>query len=276
MNHKSSTDPVRRAAEIWRTRGTGELLRRAAARLTRLVFKSNSAVWYGRELRGAGPSAVAATLRAPVESGVGAAPERRGSGVTGDFAVADPLELGRWLRRDDGLAWAADERELDVAAGCGHRWTSWSLGGRTVAFCKVGGGRVFIVDFDRAFDLPDGIAYLSDVYVMSQMRRKGIGRALLAETLRFLRSDSFVGVVCHIPRRNVASAGLFGSLGFSPLGEVRFTRVLGIQFYSTRPERLLEKMSSRCGPPAGLSGARPGGGPGGGALAEDGPGRGAG
>jgi GNAT superfamily N-acetyltransferase len=140
---------------------------------------------------------------------------------------------------------------VGVAVRYDHRWTLWALGGETVAFCKVGGGRVFIVDFDRAFDLPERVAYLSDVYVTPLMRRKGIGRALLAETLSFLANESFAGVVCHIPRSNAASASLFGSLGFVPLGEVRFTRVLGLQLFSTRPERLLEKVA----PTPGSSGS---------------------
>jgi len=245
MDNTSYPGPVRRAAEILRTRGPRELVRRIAARLGSAVFKANSAVWYGRVLSPAAP---------------GAASSRPGSAAAGDFAVVDPLELGEWLRRTEDLAWAADARELEVAAACGHRWTSWAAGGRTVAFCKVGGGKVFIVDFDRVFDLPRGIAYLSDVYVMSQMRRKGIGGVLLEETLRVLRDDSFAGVVCHIPRGNEASANLFGSLGFAPLGEVRFTRVLGIPFFSPRPERLLEEMSSRCGSPGGALRARSGSG----------------
>ena len=225
-------------------------MRRTAKRLGSAVFKANSAVWYGKVLFPADSPAVTARPRSGrTAAGPDAAPSRPGHEAAGDFAVVDPQELAGWLRRTEGLAWAADERELAVAAACGHRWTSWGTGGRPAAFCKVGGGRVFIVDFDRAFGLPSGIAYISDVYVMSQMRRKGIGWALLEETLRFLRDDSFAGVVCHIPRSNAASARLFGSLGFAPLGEVRFTRVLGIPFFSTRPERLLEKMSSGCGSP---------------------------
>ncbi len=212
------------------------------------AFKTNSAVWFGKELRpGKSASDATASLRGPTAAGSGGAPEQQAGGVAGDFSVADPRALGEWLRQSGGLAWAADERELDVAEEFGHRWTSWMLAGRTVGFCKVGGGRVFIVDFDRALVLPDGIAYLSDVYVTSQMRRRGIGRALLVETLRFLGSQAFEGVVCHIPKSNAASARLFGSLGFVPLGEVRFTRVLGIPMFSARPETLLQEMHSRCG-----------------------------
>jgi ribosomal protein S18 acetylase RimI-like enzyme len=225
------------------------------------VFKANSAVWYGKVLSPADSPAVAVAARSGRTAAVpDAAPSRPGYEASDDFAVVDPLELAGWLRHTEGLAWAADERELEVAAACGHRWTSWAPGGRTAAFCKVGGGRVFIVDFDRAFGLPSRIAYISDVYVMSRMRRKGIGRALLEETLRFLIDDSFTGVACHIPRSNAASARLFGSLGFAPLGEVRFTRVLGIPFFSTRPERLLEKMASGCGSPGSGPRARSGNG----------------
>ncbi|MBN1503767.1 MAG: GNAT family N-acetyltransferase [Candidatus Eisenbacteria bacterium] len=263
MQETSNPDPFRRAADVWRTRGTRELLRRLTARLASAVFKSNCAVWYGKDLSTevsrAGRAGGDGEETGPAESGAasvesGTTPAESRPGVqsvvpgevtAGDFAVADPLELGGWLRESAGLAWAADDRELEVAVSCGHKWTLWRLDGETVAFCKVGGGSVFIVDFDRAFDLPVGLIYLSDVYVMSRMRGKGIGRALLAATMRFLADNSFTGVVCHIPRKNVASAGLFGSLGFVRLGEVRFVRVFGMPFYSTRPERLLEELSSR-------------------------------
>ena len=221
------------------------------------VFKTNAAVWYGRVLSPTDSVDGAGRERAGrAAADITAASSRRGDEAAGDFSVVDPHELAVWLRRTEGLAWAADERELEVAAACGHRWTSWACGGRTAAFCKVGGGRVFIVDFDAAFELPGRIAYLSDVYVMSQMRRKGTGRALLEETLRFLKDNSFDGIVCHIPRGNAASARLFGSLGFRPLGEVRFTRVLGIRFFSTRPEKLLEKMSLECGAAESCRGGR--------------------
>jgi ribosomal protein S18 acetylase RimI-like enzyme len=166
--------------------------------------------------------------------------------VPGDFVPVWPQEFGGWLRRADELAWAADPRELEVAAACGHRWTSWNLAGDTVAFCKVGGRRVFVVDFDKALCLPGGLAYLSDVYVLPGMRRKGIGRGLLARTLEFLGENSFTGVVCHIPERNEPSAALFRSLGFELLGKVRFTRVLGIPAFSTRPEELLQRASQKC------------------------------
>jgi len=259
MDHKSHQGPASRALEVWRTRGTKELLRRVAARLESMVFKTNSAVWFGKELLSAVP-APASSGPAPLQLGGGLitknelaaqtiAASQVGGDVPGDFAAVEPRELGEWLRQSSGLAWAVDVRELEIAAECGHRWTSWTLGGETVAFCKVGGRRVFMVDFDRPLDLPARVAYLSDVYVVSQMRRRGIGRALLAGTLGFLRENSFSGVVCHIPGSNEPSAHLFRSLGFAPLGEVRFTRVLGIPLFSTRPEKLLEKMSSKCGSP---------------------------
>ncbi len=206
--------------EAWREEGCGGVVRRVLARTGKHLYKANSGVWLSRDVD---------------------APLKSVSDIAGDFSSVKPADLASWLRQTEGLAWAADERELATAEACAHLWTRWSVGGETVAFCKVGTGRVFVEDFDREVVLPDSIAFISDIYVSRGARRKGIGRALLVATIALLEERGARRVVCHIPPANQASAGLFESVGFGTLGEVRYTRILGVASFSVTPEQLLEK-----------------------------------
>jgi len=222
MSNTLQSGLFRRAVQVRQSEGCGQVLRRAGAKLGTALFKSNSGIWFGRDLTAVLPEAM--------------------PGVVGEVSVVEPVELAAWLRSKKQLAWAADERELAVAEKHAHHWTKWTLQGETVAFCKVGGGRVFLVDFDRTLDLPEALSFLSDVYVVSHMRGKGIGRELLLKTMGTLIDSSFTRMACHIPSSNKVSLRLFESVGFRAYGKIRFTRIAGVAAYSVRPERMLEKI----------------------------------
>ncbi|KPJ59720.1 MAG: hypothetical protein AMJ46_10240 [Latescibacteria bacterium DG_63] len=214
---------VDRALELYRSEGGRAVARRVSAKLRNLLLRRNAALWYGR------------ALVSPLPAGTAQVP--------GTFSPIEPDELAGWLLESEELAWAADPRELRVASRLKHDWTCWRLCGQIVAFCKIGHGRVFIVDFERTVSLPERVSFLSDVYVLEAMRRKGIARELLLATMDLLRVKSVVAIGCHIPSGNRPSIRLFTSLGFRPFGEVRFTRILGLPFFSTRPEAILRRMS---------------------------------
>lgn len=258
---------VRRALEVWRNEGTAAALERTLARLGRCIFRTNSAVWFGRDLTSffhAGtsrdheadasgarvrvvpaPGAEAPLVHVP-QTGVPGTPARERN-VPGSLVTIEPMELAQWLWSTNDLAWAADTRELEVASRHSHSWISWRIDSEIVAFCKVGGSRVFVEDFDRALDLPGGIALISDVYVTAHMRRKGIARELLLATMSHLKEKSFCGVACHIPASNEPSIRLFKSVGFESLGKIRFTRLLGMPIFSRRPEDLLKRFAAMSG-----------------------------
>jgi ribosomal protein S18 acetylase RimI-like enzyme len=199
----------------------------SCARLSNLLLRRNAALWYGRE------------LQSPL-------PLKR-TDVPGTFASIEPEELARWLLASEEVAWAADPRELEIASQLEHVWTCWRVCGEIAGFCKIGHARVFVVDFEREVPLPERLSLLSDVYVLEEMRRKGIARELLIATMEVLRRSSFAAMGCHIPQDNRASIRLFESLGFHSFGEIRFTRVLGVPFFSVRPESVLERIADPAG-----------------------------
>jgi ribosomal protein S18 acetylase RimI-like enzyme len=219
---------VSKASDVYREEGLAAVCRRAGAKLKNFFFRSNSACWFAREL-------VSSSLTEKEQ--VASAP------VPGSFSPVTPQELAKWVwdRRD--LAWAVDPRELESASRLKHQWACWKLDGEIVAFCKVGGRRVFIVDFEKLVSLPKNLAFLSDVYVLPHARRKGIGRQLLVATMNSLRQDSFCVLSCHIPSSNQASIRLFSSLGFRSFGKIRFIRILGLPIFSMKPEVMLGKMA---------------------------------
>ncbi len=216
-------DLADRVHHVYRSKGGIAVAERVCAKLRNLLFRRNAAVWYARE------------LVSPIPA--------HGREVPGTFSSIEPEELAEWLLESGELAWAADPRELRVASRRKHSWTCWRLCGEIAAFCKIGHESVFIVDFEKEMPLPERVSYLSDVYVLKTMRRKGIARRLILNTLDLLRVKSFVALGCHVPRENEASVRLFSSLGFRPFGEVRFTRILGLPFFSVRPEAILKRMS---------------------------------
>lgn len=220
---------VSRALRVYRKQGLVVVGEKTAAKLKNFFFRSNEAIWFAREL-------VHSRLHAPAT--------HSGAETHGSFSCIAPQELARWLRERNDLTWAADTRELEIASSLKHPWTCWRLGGEIVAFCKIGGGQVFIVDFERALVLPEKLAFLSDVYVLPSARRKGIGRQLLLATMSFLKELSFSVLSCHIPARNQASVKLFSSLGFRPFGKIRFVRIVGVSTFSTKPELMLVEMTA--------------------------------
>ncbi|UCF79026.1 MAG: GNAT family N-acetyltransferase [Candidatus Eiseniibacteriota bacterium] len=215
---------VDRVSEAYADGGCALVAKKTSASVKKALFRRSAALWYGRSLASSLPA------------------ER--SSVPGTFSPIGPSELALWLREGRALLWAADPRELEVASQLGHGWTCWKLCGEIAAFCKIGHGRVFVEDFDRAISLPAWFAFLSDVYVLKEMRRRGIARQLILSTMRLLKEDSFTGMGCHVPASNRASIALFTSLGFRSFGEIRFTRVLGFPIFSERPERILERMAA--------------------------------
>jgi len=219
-----------RAIDVCSDEGLVSAGRRARAKIGNAFLRSNSAFWYAKELGGQRDAEAA-----------GAGEE----GNAGTFALMDPVGLAQALESRKELSWAVDPRELETSASLGHRWTCWKLKGEMVAFCKVGRGKVFIVDFERSVTLPEGLAFVSDVYVFPEFRRKGLARQLLVGTTNWLGQHSVSVVSCHIPLSNVASTKLFISLGFRTFGQIHFLRILGVPIYSFRPEDMLEKMAAR-------------------------------
>jgi ribosomal protein S18 acetylase RimI-like enzyme len=221
---------VSRAKDVYRDEGLAPVSRRAGAKIRNILFRSNAAFWFARDLVGS-----------PVLDTDGAADEH----VPGMFSLIAPGELAKLLLNCKGRAWAVDPRELSIASRLKHQWTCWRLDGEIVAFCKVGRGRVFVVDFERPISLPDNLAFLSDVYVFPHARKKGIGRQLLLATMNSLVQGSVSVLSCHIPPGNTASTRLFVSLGFRPFGQIRFIRIMGLSMFSRRPEAMLETMTVR-------------------------------
>jgi len=218
-----------RALRVYRKQGLVVAGEKTAAKLKNFFFRSNEAIWFAREL-----------VRSPLHSPA----THSGEETPGSFSPILPEELARWLRDRDDLAWAADPRELEIASSLKHPWTCWRDGSDIVAFCKTGGGQVFIVDFERVLVLPERLAFLSDVYVLPGARRKGVGRRLLLASMSLLKERSFSVLSCHIPARNRASVKLFSSLGFQPFGKIRFVRIMGASTFSTRPELMLAEMTA--------------------------------
>jgi ribosomal protein S18 acetylase RimI-like enzyme len=66
-------------------------------------------------------------------------------------------------------------------------------------------------------DLPPGTIYIDALATDGQFRRRGIARALLADTIAQARSARFNGIALHTHPANEAALKLYARAGFRPL-----------------------------------------------------------
>lgn len=137
-------------------------------------------------------------------------------------------------RNHKSFPWMFLERELEVALEAEHLFPCLRDKGKVVGYIKLGIGKVFIVDFERIMHIPPTTAFVYDTFVMPSHRHMGLGTLLVDMTARLARDKGFRNLWCHIPSWNGPSIRAFGKVGFKPVGEVRFLRLLGKEFFCRR------------------------------------------
>jgi GNAT superfamily N-acetyltransferase len=99
--------------------------------------------------------------------------------------------------------------------------------GRPAASSWLSHGWAYVPYLRRRLVLATGEAYLFDLFTMSEHRRQGLQKLLLARAARCARSRGATSLVALVETHNRPSAAFFAAHGFSPRGRLRCLRLPG-------------------------------------------------
>ena len=119
-------------------------------------------------------------------------------------------------------------QEIVTALEYNHCWPSVRTNGKIIGCIKIGFRNVYIVDYNRVIELPERMAFIYDTYVLQEGRGKGVAKYLITESIKFLKTQGYTRVRCHIPPWNKASINAYEKVGFRKVSHIRYFRIFGI------------------------------------------------
>lgn len=171
------------------------------------IFTTNSAIWFEKDL----------------------------SEKIEDFQAKIPVEIDtgstnqtiEWLKKLN-LSWVVYPKEITTALKYKHCWPSVSNNTKTIGCIKIGFGCIYIADYDKVIKFPDKMAFIYDTYVSNEYRGKNVARYLISQSIKYLKSQGYTKLGCHIPPWNKASINAFEKNGFKKVNYIRYLRIFGI------------------------------------------------
>ena len=210
-----------RSLRVLKQNGTSRLLRYILTKLKHILFETNSADWYCRDLRNEVTDIV------PSKS------------VQIIFDNKD--EIVRWLRENRfAYSWIYVPQEIETAILEKHIFPYVKCHGRIIGYVKVGFKRVYIMDYNKIIDFPDKDSFIYDTFILPEFRGENIAPFLLEETIKYLRNQGYERLWCHIPSWNTSSRRAFAKLNFERIDCIRYLRILNLRFFTRSPQKLLE------------------------------------
>jgi ribosomal protein S18 acetylase RimI-like enzyme len=205
---------VKKIKEIYKYEGLKKLLGHVLKKILSLIFTSNSAIWFEKNLN---------------EDIV-------------DFQKKIPLEINysstyqtiEWLINQN-QDWLVHPKEIFTALKYNHYWPSVSKNEKIIGCIKIGFENVFIVDYNRIIKFPEKMAFIYDTYVLQKYRGKGVAKYLITQAILFLKSQGYTKVRCHIPDWNIASINAYEKIGFKKISHIICYRILGISIRKINP-----------------------------------------
>ncbi len=177
---------------------------RAMRKCVRVVFDSNSAIWFEKDLASAEP------CRRPLVP------------VSVVHSTEDTIS---WIR-GHGEKWMRNENEFKAARQEGHLYAYMKHNNRVIGYIKAGMNRVYIDDLKQCAAFPPQCAFFYDIYVDPAFRGQGLAVFLAGHTMVALKEKGFTRVRLHIPQWNAASLSVARSLGFKPYASMRVFRFM--------------------------------------------------
>jgi len=107
-------------------------------------------------------------------------------------------------------------------------------GGRIVGYVCAGDSVPPRHGFARALAIEPDCAYANHAFVAPQHRGRGLYPALVAEVVRGLRRQGYSRVVAVCDPRNRSAMSSHLRVGMKPVGELEYTRILGVARSKTR------------------------------------------
>lgn len=146
------------------------------------------------------------------------------------FEFLEPGHLDDYLGLRPGLAAAEVERRLET----GQRCVLARVEGDVVSARWLATGCAEMPYLDHAFDLPEGVVYVHDVYTSRAARGRGVGAEGVAFAVGLLHSEGYRRLLATFMPGNVAGRGLVAAVGYRPLGTIACLRLPGLRVLRQR------------------------------------------
>ena len=140
-----------------------------------------------------------------------------------EFLAAGRLD--DYLRLRPGFAATEVERRLET----GQRCVLVRDGGEVVSARWLATGRAEMPYLNHVFDLPEGVAYVYDVYTSRAVRGRGVGAKGGAFAVGLLHSEGYRRLLGTFMPQSAAGRGLVAGAGYRPVGTIGCLRLPGLR-----------------------------------------------
>ncbi len=217
---------VQKSIGVLRDEGIRPFFEKSLQKIARMFFLTNEAIWFKKDLN---DWVVTGEPDLPIEI---------------SFSSQD--RIVQWLRKNSAsFPWICSEREIEVGRSEHHIYPYATYEGEIIGYFKIAFRRVYIRDYDMVIQLPPGTAFIYDTFTLPEYRGKRIGFFLLTAITRYLKSQSYRKLWCHIPAWNGASLNLYRKAGFEEVSPIRFVRLLKWKLFNLNPEEMMLRESLR-------------------------------
>lgn len=201
-----------------RQKGPFHFLQKAAFKARKAAFKTNSSIWYEKELGGSQKRRKNPSLPVSVS-----------------FRAEEREEVIEWIReRHSEFPWMYFSEEVRSARANGHIYAKITLHGKIIGYAKIGFKSVFIHDFDEEVSFREKDAFLYDIFVLPEYRGFNIATFVHHLSCDFLLSRGYTHVFCHIEDWNKPSIRSIEKSGFRPFRKIRYMRVFNLRFFISK------------------------------------------
>jgi len=199
---------------IYKNQGLKILLKQVIKKMLSPIFITNSAIWFERDL---------------TEEIADYQPE-----FPVEFETTSIKQTIKWLKSQK-QSWLVNQKEITTAYKYNHCWPYVRSNGKIIGCIKIGFDNVFIVDYKRVIKFPEKMAFIYDTYVLEEQRGKDVGKYLIVQAIKFLKSQGYNKVRCHIPPWNKISINAYEKMGFKKISYIRFFRIFGVPIRKVNP-----------------------------------------
>lgn len=211
---------ILRSGEILLGEGIRSYLRKIVSKCRELAYSSNEAFWFCRSI-----SRPMKSTQREMDRGLEIGPDER---------------IVSWLRDHHAeFGWLYIPQEIRLKEEEEHIYLVATYHKEIIGYIKIAVNEVYILDYEKTLRLPARTAMIYDTFVLPKHRRKGVGSALISESLKQLSLRGYEVVWCHIPPWNTASIRAYSNVGFKKVARIRFVKILGRKVWSRNVRKMV-------------------------------------
>lgn len=209
---------VKKIKRAYQEKGISGVLRRSLQRCTRVLFETNDAIWFNRDLNEDVLSV--------------------DSDIQLKVTINNFKETYDWISQMQ-THWMLNANEFNTALQQGHFWANIKHENNIIGYIKLGYNNVYIVDYNMAIHFPPKVAFIYDTYVLPELRGHKVASYFINEVADYLKNDGYCTLMCHIPRWNIASIKSYERIGFKRMGKIRYLKIFGFSYLTANPLKMV-------------------------------------